>query len=202
MKILAIETSTLTGGVAVLSDHTLCAERTLSVSVQHSEKLMPAIERVLIDAGVSLDAIDLIAVAIGPGSFTGLRIGIAAAQGLALSCDKPLVGVSTLEALALQTRSFVGIVATALNAYRGEVYRGYFRLKEGWPVPVKQEAVLSLKDWEEEIKTLGEPVLVIRGDDLLSQPRALPVAWLGQKKFLDNGSKTRAILPAYLRMPG
>ena len=100
LNVLAVETSTLMGGVAVVEDERLLCELTLHVQETHSAQLMPAIDYVLQTAGCAPDMLDGFAVALGPGSFTGLRIGMATMKGLAVAASKPLVGVPTLEAMA------------------------------------------------------------------------------------------------------
>ncbi|MBI2980770.1 MAG: tRNA (adenosine(37)-N6)-threonylcarbamoyltransferase complex dimerization subunit type 1 TsaB [Deltaproteobacteria bacterium] len=140
MKILAIDTSTLTGSVALLETQeagarqaapllTLRAEVILSVSTKHSQSLMPAIERIVTENLIGAGEIDLFAVSEGPGSFTGLRIGMATVQGLALAAEKPSVGVSSLMALALSGSFFPGLVVPMLDARRGEVYAAALRLE-------------------------------------------------------------------------
>ncbi len=142
MKILAVDTSTLTGSVALLEMEgeraSLLGEITLSVSVQHSEQLIPAIRGFLSNAAVPISSIDLFAAAEGPGSFTGLRIGIATIQGFAFSQGKPTIGVSSLEALALSGLFFDGIVVPMLDARRGEIYAAAYRFQQTLPVTIER----------------------------------------------------------------
>ncbi len=211
MKILAIETSTLTGSIALLSDGALLGETTLSVSAQHSERLMPAIEQLLQNAAVDIADVDLFAVANGPGSFTGLRIGIAAAQGLALAHGKAVVGVSTLEGLAMNAVYFQGIVVPVLNAFRGEVY---WRFNNEDRVSGAENMTADLQKTNDPILILGNGIVVCRdvlmknlGDRLhiapewLHHPRAVPVATLAAKRFHE-GPSPEPVLPRYLRKPG
>ncbi len=223
-NILAIETSTLTGSLALLSDEEVRGEITLSVSVQHSERLMPAIDQLLRDAATDISAIDLFAVAKGPGSFTGLRIGIAAAQGLALAGQKPVVGVSTLEALAVNGIFFQGLVVPVLNAFRGEVYRGLYFSSGGYgdikalrpDQAMTPEALLAeLSQRAEKILLIGpglevchetlschlEKGRLLLAPSSLNIPRAVPVALLAQKKWARE-EPAPLVLPAYLRNPG
>ena len=100
MKILGLDSSGLVASVAVVEDDTLIAEYTMNYKKTHSQTLLPMLDEIKKAVELELDSIDAIAVAQGPGSFTGLRIGSATAKGLGLALDKPLVGVSTLEALA------------------------------------------------------------------------------------------------------
>ena len=100
MTILGIETATMTGGVALLDEKRLISEYTLNVRTTHTARLMPALDQILKDSSVDKSEIDGVAISMGPGSFTGLRIGLATAKGLALGLDIPLLGVPTLDALA------------------------------------------------------------------------------------------------------
>ncbi|MFT3923086.1 MAG: tRNA (adenosine(37)-N6)-threonylcarbamoyltransferase complex dimerization subunit type 1 TsaB [Myxococcales bacterium] len=122
MLVLALDTSTFLGTVAVLRDGSLLAELSASVRASHGETLLPHVERVLTHAGVKLAELDLLAVGIGPGSFTGVRIGVATAKGLALAEQKPLVGVTSLRTLARGMGHGVGLAVPVLDAHKGEVY--------------------------------------------------------------------------------
>src|SRR3972149_8068329 len=100
MLVLGVETSTMQGGVARVGEDCLVSEYLLNVEATHSERLLPAIERMLCDAGMGLEAVSGIAVSIGPGSFTGLRIGLSTVKGPDYATGLPVVGIPTLEALA------------------------------------------------------------------------------------------------------
>lgn len=128
MKVLAIETSTMLGGVAV-ADHEkgLVAETRLNVKTTHSERLMTAIDNVLSQAELTLGAIDVFGVAIGPGSFTGLRIGLSTVKGLSYATGKKIVTVPTLEAFAWNFPFCPHPVCLMLDARRGEVYAAVFK---------------------------------------------------------------------------
>ncbi len=222
MKVLALETSTLTGSVALLSDDVLMGEITQSVSLQHSERLMPAVHRLLNDACVTAKDLDLVAVACGPGSFTGLRVGIAAAQGLSSAAGIPLVGVSSLAGLSLNAIFFDGLVVPLLNAFRGEVYRGIYRMISGWPEAVVDDGVVDPAALLEEVRGHAKKILFL-GNGLpvifealqkeagmldwraaplpLMMPRASNIGHLA----LQNDSKDRSsapVMPVYLRKAG
>ena len=132
MLILGIETATMTGGVALLNEERLISEYTLNVRTTHSARLMPALDRVLEDSSIDKCEIDGIAVSIGPGSFTGLRIGLATAKGLALGLDVPLVGVPTLDALAHNIPFAMHQICPMLDARKKEVYYSLFRYEPSW----------------------------------------------------------------------
>lgn len=127
MIVLGIETATPYGGAALWVDGGIVAEEANDGAVSHSQRLMPAIERVLHSAKCELSAIDGIAVSIGPGSFTGLRIGLAIAKTLAHSEGKPIVAVSTLEALALRAARADVLIAPMLDARRNEIFGAIFK---------------------------------------------------------------------------
>ncbi len=128
VKILSIETSTMLGGVAVMDDRQgLIAETKLNVKTTHSERLMSVIQQVLSQSDLGLEDIDAFAVAIGPGSFTGLRIGLSTAKGLAYATGKPLVTVPTLEAFAWNFPYCRYPVCLMLDARKREVYAAVFR---------------------------------------------------------------------------
>lgn len=128
MKILAIETSTLTGGVALLEDQRLLAEGRLSVKAIHSERLMPMIDFLLKSVKLSINDIDYLAAAVGPGSFTGLRVGLSTVKGLAFGLNKKVIPVSTLEAYA-SSLSFLKdhLICPMLDARRQEVYTALYK---------------------------------------------------------------------------
>lgn len=137
MKILAIETATMLGGVALMDDDLgLVAERRLNVKSTHSERLMPELSGMLELCGVSVSGLDAVAVSIGPGAFTGLRIGLAAAKGLAMSAGIKLVPVPTLEALALCLPLMDRPVCTMLDARRGQVYAALYNTSGGTPTEI------------------------------------------------------------------
>ncbi len=115
------------GGVALLSEQGLRSEYLLNVRATHTERLLPLIDRALRDAGMTLSQVEGVAVAVGPGSFTGLRIGLSTAKGLAVAASKPLVGVPTLEAMAWTLPFCAHPICPILDARKGEVYCALFR---------------------------------------------------------------------------
>src|SRR5688572_26806657 len=131
MRVLAVDTSTMAGGVALLEDDRVVGESLLDVRTTHSERLMLAIDRALTDAGWRPASVDGLAVAIGPGSFTGLRIGLAAVKGLALALACPIAGVPTLDAMAAGLPWASRPVCPILDARRDEVYASLYRWDGG-----------------------------------------------------------------------
>lgn len=131
MRLLAIETATLTGGAALLDGERLVAESTLSVALTHSERLMATVDRLLDDAGWAPGTLEGLAVSVGPGSFTGLRVGLATAKGLAMALGLPIAPVPTLDALAGTLPFAAWPVAPLLDARKGEVYLSLYRWTPG-----------------------------------------------------------------------
>jgi tRNA threonylcarbamoyladenosine biosynthesis protein TsaB len=173
VRLLAVETSTLAGGVALLEGERLRGEYLLDVSATHSERLMPAIDRLLADAGWTAAELQGLAVAVGPGSFTGLRIGLSAVKGLALALGIPVAAVPTLDAMAAALPYASLPVCPVLDARKGEVYACLYR----W------EGAAMERQWEYLVLTppdlaarLTEPVLLLGdGAHLIETPHARPV---------------------------
>ena len=126
MKILAIDSTANTSTVALLENETLLGLYTANTKNTHSETLLPMVKHLMSTLNVSNDQIDAYAVSNGPGSFTGVRIGVATIKGLAFGKDKKCVEVSTIEALAQNLEGFEGIICPIMNARRGQVYTGAF----------------------------------------------------------------------------
>ena len=144
MYILGIETSTKTGSVAVVSENGVIAQYSLNIEVTHSERLMSTVDRVLKDTGLVMRQFDGFAVAIGPGSFTGLRIGVSTVKGLALATGKPVAAVPTLLALAWNVAHAAYPVCPMLDARKNEVYAALYKSDGTHFVPVMTEMVISL----------------------------------------------------------
>lgn len=161
MKILALDTSTLTGSVALIDDGAVLAESVARVRANHSEQLLPLVDEVLARAGVKLDALDRIAVGVGPGSFTGVRIAVATAKGLHLASGVTLVGVSSLDALVASAWGACGPVLAALDARRGELYAALYEVRSG----VRRELFAPT---HATASTIGLRVLARSGGDVVT----------------------------------
>ncbi len=146
MKILAIDTSTEIESVALLSEQELIGEYTLSCKVSHARRLMSTIELVLKDSKLTIKNIDGVALSLGPGSFTGLRIGVSTVKGLALAAKKPVVGISTLDALVFNLPFAKNLICPIIDATRGEVYTALYKM-DGGKVPTKltEDLMISLE---------------------------------------------------------
>jgi len=179
MKVLSIDTSTMLGGVAVIDRHSgLVAETRLNVKTTHSERLMTVIDRVLAGSELSLSDIDVFAVAIGPGSFTGLRICLSTIKGLSYATGKPVVTVPTLEALAWNFPYSRYPVCSLLDARKGEVYAAVFKWERGGFERMIDDTSVKpgdlLRQLEGEIIFAGEGVSIYRDKILeVMQGRAL-----------------------------
>jgi tRNA threonylcarbamoyl adenosine modification protein YeaZ len=131
VKILAFDTSTFTASAAVLDGRDVLAESSATLRAAHSERLLPLVDEVLARSGVALSAIERIAVGVGPGSFTGVRLGLATAKGLALATNIPLVGVTSLAAIAASAWAHEGPLLATLDARRDEVYAAFYACRAG-----------------------------------------------------------------------
>lgn len=135
MYVLGIDTSTLTGGVALLKGRQLVGESVLNIRTTHSERLLPALEQLLLDANIEPEDLQVIAVVTGPGSFTGIRIGVATGKGLSYALGHPLVGVTALEAFGWQFKYYPGIVIPLIDARRKRVFWQAFKHGEALNSP-------------------------------------------------------------------
>ena len=158
MRILAIETATIAASAAILDENKLHGETYTDYKLKHSEKLLPLVEDLLRDLRLSMADMDLFAVSAGPGSFTGLRIGAATAKAFSHACQKPLMGVSTLEALAYGQPYFPGMICPILDAQQNAVYSGQFRWENGTLMRLGEDAAVPLPFLLERF-TGEEPVL-------------------------------------------
>ena len=221
MVILAVETSTLTGAVALLEAGRVVAEFRVSVAVTHGERLMAAIDGVLRAARWELADVEAFAVARGPGSFTGLRIGLSTIKGLAFATGKPAIGVGTLDALAWRLPYCAHPVCPVLDAKKNEVYAGLYRTLDGRLELVEAPRAVAPAILAEELRTKTDGPVVFVGDGvepfgpLLSEilgsrarlapadlrgPSAVTVGELAGWAF-DRGETTdlASLVPLYLR---
>ena len=161
MKILALESSAVSASVALTEDEKLVAQSFQNCGLTHSRTLLPMVENLLANCGVSLADVDAIAVAHGPGSFTGVRIGVATVKGLALGADKPCLGVSTLEAMAWGARALGGNLCCVMDARAGQVYNALFTVEDGRVRRLCDDRAIKLTELAEEI---GEAPYFLVGD--------------------------------------
>ena len=152
MKILALETSAKSVSCAVTENGAPLASAYQCTGLTHSRTLMPMVEDMLKNAELTLDDMDLIAIANGPGSFTGLRIGIAAVKGLAWAADKPCCGVSTLQAMACSVSHMEGLIIGAMDARRDQIYNALFEAKDGSLTRLCEDRAVGLDELCRQLK--------------------------------------------------
>ena len=161
MKILALETSAKAVSAAVSENGKILCSGYQDTGLTHSRTLMPIVEHILKNTGLTVADMDAIAVAAGPGSFTGIRIGVAAAKGLAFAADKPAVGVSTLAAMARNVAFCDGLVICAMDARRQQVYNALFEAKDGQLTRLTPDRAIALEDLAEELRSDPRPKTVV-----------------------------------------
>ena len=218
--LLAFETSAKAAGVALLEQGKLLGESYQNTGLTHSQTLMKMAEDLLKSCGKTPADVTAVAVANGPGSFTGVRIGVAAAKGFAWGGELPCYGVSTLEAMAVGLGIYEGYVLPVMDARRNQVYNAIFRAKDGKLERLCEDRAISLAELGEELKTLDGPIFLV-GDgavpthktlsgeipNLILPPehrmhqRAVGVALLTeQKQSAGEAGDGNALSPNYLRL--
>lgn len=145
MYILGVETSSRTGSAAIVSETSILSFSLLNIEMTYSERLMPTVDEVLRAASLSLNQLDGFAVSIGPGSFTGLRVGLSTIKGLAFATGKPVAAVPTLEALAWNLPFSSFPVCPMMDARKDEVYAALYRFENSTLVPIMHESAISLE---------------------------------------------------------
>lgn len=219
MLILALDSSAAPASAALLEDGKILSEFYINTKQTHSQTLMPMVESVLKLTNKTLDDVTCMAVSAGPGSFTGVRIGVSCVKGLSMTRNIPCAGVSTLRAMAENARQLTGIVCAVMDARCGQVYNALFRAESGKLTRLCDDRALPIAELLEECKTFTEKVyLVGDGAELcyktfaairaeLLQPqlrfqRASGVAMAAQE-MIENGQTVTpdALMPIYLRLP-
>ena len=158
MKILSLDTTAQVCSAAICDETELIAEITVNTGNTHSQTLLPAVEQILKISELNVDDIDAFACSTGPGSFTGVRIGVATVKGIAYGKNKPCVSVSTLEALAYNLKGYDGIICPVMNARRNQVYNALFEWQDGVLVRLCPDRALSINELDEELADVGKPV--------------------------------------------
>lgn len=215
MKILALETSAGPASCAVVEDGRVLASAYINTPLTHSQTLMPMVESMLQNAGLNFSEMDRVAITAGPGSFTGVRIGVAAVKGLAFPADKPCVGVSTLAAIARNTQGvgFDGVVCAAMDARCRQVYTACFENGER----LTEDEAISLDDLKNRLISYKKPIFLL-GDgaklcytafvddipDLHLAPEHLRyqhAVGVAMEAALCETVTAEALQPLYLRLP-
>lgn len=217
MNILAIDTSNQVLGVALLKDGQIAAELVTNVEKNHSVRLMPAIDYIMKEANLMPDQLDRIAVAKGPGSYTGVRIGIATVKSMAWALDIPVAEVSSLEVLTYQGRCTNALICPFFDARRQMVFTGLYQWKDGNISLIGEEKNIAMNDWLGQLVDARQEILFLSPDipkfkDMIKQkmgdlaiipeasfhlpkPSHLALAGLGKQP-----DATHAITPNYLRL--
>ncbi len=221
MIILAFESTASTASVALCDDERMLAQYTTNNGMTHSELLLPMAEDMLRSLNIGFDKVELYAVSVGPGSFTGVRIGASLVKGLAFGKNIPCVGVSSLEAMAKALEGLSGLIVPCMDARRSQTYTALFRSSENGIVRITQDDAMSYKELAQLLTKYKEPIY-LTGDGyekarealitegivpastprLLQEQNAFTVALLAKEAY-ERGEYTtdRELSPIYLRMP-
>ena len=167
MRILAFETSAKAASVALMENGQLLGESYQNTGLTHSQTLMVMAEDLLKSCGCTPQDVEAVAVAAGPGSFTGVRIGVAAAKGFAWGRELPCCGVSTLEAMALNLGIHQGYVVAAMDARRAQVYTATFYVDCGKYTRIRDDRAISLEKLGQDIQNLAEPIFLVGDGSIL-----------------------------------
>lgn len=221
MKILALESSALTASCAICESNLVVCESSITAGLTHSQTLMVMVENMLNNAQQKLEDVDAIAVSVGPGSFTGLRIGVSSAKGIAKALNCPCVGVSTLLGLAKNLEGMEAIVCSVMDARRDQVYNALFDMRKGKSVRLCEDRAISIDELIEELRSIecdGLVVLVGDGAQLcygkmkevlsvkiaspqLRLQRATSIGFCGLEKLQNGGfCSENEVFPTYLRL--
>ena len=220
MKILGIDSSGMVASAAIVTDNVTTAEYSVNFKKTHSETLLPMVDEILTMTDTHLDELDAIALAVGPGSFTGLRIGAATVKGLAMAAEKPVVPVPTLDALAYNLWGTDKLVCPIMDARRNQVYTGIYSFENGVLRAHTEQLALDIAELAEQLNALGRPV-IFTGDGCpvfeeqlktlmktefsfapaqMNRQRAASVAALGAIYYAEGRSENAdEMKPVYLR---
>jgi tRNA threonylcarbamoyladenosine biosynthesis protein TsaB len=221
MKVLAVDTSTLVLSIAVLNEQKILGEKTTNLKKNHSVRLMPAIDELLTDLDMTLADMDLFAVTAGPGSYTGVRIGVTTIKTLAWTLNKPFIAISTLEVMAMNGQYFLGNIVPLIDARREQVYASVYHTVNGALQETMSERIIRMDDlltWlnQNEGNTLfiGDDVVAFENkikESLTERavfappsfhfPRASNLGMLALNKWLkENKSESHDFAPNYLQL--
>lgn len=221
MKILAIDTTAVSGSVSLADEEKIIGEYFINTKLTHSRTLIPMIENLLLNTNEKFENIDAIAVNVGPGSFTGVRIGVAAAKGMAFQKNLPCIEVSTLESMAYNMLFADCIVCCVMDARCNQVYNANFEILNQNVTRLCDDRALSIEDLTNELKNIDQKIILVGdGADLcynymkdiidniflaptsLKFQRASSISMIAVEKYKNNQTVTcENLLPAYLRLP-
>ena len=219
MKILAVDSSAVSAGCAVVEDGRIIAESFVKVGLTHSETLLPMVANTLANAKMTAADIDCYAVSAGPGSFTGIRIGVAAVKGMAFPSSTPCIGVSTLEAIAWNCEGFEGVICAVMDARRNQVYNALFTFEDCRLIRLCDDRAVSIEELTDELSHEDRQIY-LAGDgaelcynamreklpnvkltpENLRHQRGYGVAMAAQRIYSEEGAKSPdELIPTYLR---
>ena len=221
MNILAIDTSAQVASVCILNETTVLSDFSVNAKLTHSQTVMPMLQAALDCARLDLGQIDAYAVSAGPGSFTGIRIGVSAVKGLASASSKPCISVSTLEGLAHNLANETGLICAVMDARCSQVYNALFRWEGGSLRRLCEDRAISIKDLGDDLENFHEKIFLVGdGADLcynnleeklpllqsvpahlkLQRAASVGMAALEQAKA-GNFCTAAGLMPVYLRLP-
>lgn len=215
MITLSLDTTALTASAAILRDDKLLCEYSLASGNTHSVTLLPMIKHMLEMTGLTTKDVDLYSVCAGPGSFTGLRIGVATVKGLAFADNTPCIAVSSLEAMAENLRCLNGVICPVINARRSQVYTALFRCENGVMTRITEDTTLLINELEEKLKEYDNVWFTGDAYDMVSHMtdnitpvilrgyNAAGAAYVGSRRYLEAEDKSQfndmALQPVYLK---
>ena len=213
MKILAVDTSAVCASVAVTENGKILSESSINTGLTHSRTLMPMIDSVLKNGEITLDGIDLFAYSVGPGSFTGIRIGVAAIKGLCDAISKKCVPVSTLEALAYNLTGRKCTAVSVMDARCNQVYCGIFSINGEEVTRLTDDMAIKIDELGEMIKSYSDIIFVGDGAKICHNAlgyekapanceyqKGSSVSFVAEKNA-DKAVDSKELLPVYLRLP-
>ena len=218
MKILGVDSSSSPASASVVCDGKILSEVYVNNGLTHSKTLMSVIDRALVFAGITADDIDSVAVAAGPGSFTGVRIGVSCAKGIAFERDIPCAAISTLEMLAYNLLSVEGTVCTVMDARCSQVYTATFKSHNGSITRITEDRAISIAELDGHLKNIdGKVYLVgdgaamffgeataenlILASEALRYQKSSSAVYAAVNKGRDIFKPSDGLVPYYLRLP-
>lgn len=221
MNILAVDTSATSASVCIAQENKIIGEFSINTALTHSQTLIPMIEQLTKNTGVSLDSIDAVTVNAGPGSFTGVRIGVAAVKGIAFARNLPCISVSTLESMAYNMLNNDCIVCAVMDARCSQVYNAMFRVSGNTVTRLTDDRALSLSDLKQDLQNYSEKVVLVGDGSVICSEflenslknvvlasmnnraqTASSVACAAFERLKINDTMTASeLMPVYLRLP-
>lgn len=221
MNILAVDTSATSASVCIAQENKIIGEFSINTALTHSQTLIPMVEQLTKNTGISLDCIDAVAVNAGPGSFTGVRIGVSAIKGIAFARDLPCISVSTLESMAYNMLYNDCVVCAVMDARCSQVYNAMFRVSGNTVTRLTDDRALSLSDLKQDLQNYNEKIVLVGDGAVICSEffenslenvvlasmnnriqTASSVACVAFERLKTNETITASeLMPVYLRLP-